>query len=100
MVTEHPVLDWLTSFIGYMMSRLEVTHDGKTAYERLKGKQFGKKALWKQHRGSKMEKLNARWGYGVCLGMRERSGDIIVANEDARGIKYTRTAKGVPEAKR
>ena len=36
--TKHPVLTWLCEYAGYMMNRLEVSVDGKTAYERCKGK--------------------------------------------------------------
>ena len=50
-----------------MMNRLEVSVDGKTAYERCKGKksqvlglEFAEKVLWKLLTGVKMEKINAR----------------------------------------
>lgn len=47
-----------------------------------------------------MDKLNARWGLGIYLGVREKSGEMIVAGVGARGIKYTRTVKTVPKEKR
>ena len=65
--TKHPVLTWLCEYAGYMMNRLDVSVDGKTAYERCKGKkaevlglEFGEKVLWKSPAGAKMEKINAR----------------------------------------
>ena len=52
--TMHPVLTWLCEYGTYMMNRLEVASDGKTAYEMCKGKkadvlglEFGEKVLWK-----------------------------------------------------
>ena len=35
---EHPILTWLCEHTAYLLNRLEVGHDGKTAYERMKGK--------------------------------------------------------------
>ena len=85
--TRHPVMTWLCEFVGYMMNRMEVSSDGKTAYERMKGKrsetpglEFGEKVLWKYFPGQKMEKLNARWGYGMFLGVRPRSNELIVVD--------------------
>ena len=76
----HPVLTWLCDFVSYMMNRLEVASDGKTPYERTKGKkaevlglEFGEKVLWKHRSGRRMEKLNARWSYGIFLGVTPRS---------------------------
>ena len=37
----HPVLTWLCEFVGYMIDRMEVASDGKTSYERVKGKKVG-----------------------------------------------------------
>ena len=65
----HPVLTWLCKFVGYMMNRMEVASDGKTPYERVKGKrsevmglEFCEKVLWKYHPGKRMAKFDARWG--------------------------------------
>jgi hypothetical protein len=71
----HPVLTWMCELVGYMMNRLEVSSDGKTPYERIKGKgaqvlavEFGEKVLWKHPLGKVMEKLNARWSMGIIVG--------------------------------
>ena len=64
---KHPILTWLCEYVGYMMNRLEVSVDGKTAHERCKGKkaqvlglEFAEKVLWKLPTGARMEKNNAR----------------------------------------
>jgi hypothetical protein len=81
-----------------------VAADGKTAYERCKGKkteiiglEFGEKVLWKiPVKGPKMEKLNARWGSGIFIGVRTKSCELIVADEAEQGIVCVRTVWRVP----
>ena len=34
----HPLMTWIVEYSGYLLSRFEVGNDGKTAYERCKGK--------------------------------------------------------------
>ena len=104
---QHPVLTWLCEFMGYMMNRMEVASDGKTPYERMKGKrsevlglEFCEKVLWKYHPGKKMEKLNARWGYGLFWGVKSRSGELIIVDSESKEIKYVRTVKRIPEEQR
>ena len=106
--TKHPILTWLCEYAGHMMNRLEVSADGKTAYERCKGKtgevlgfEFGEKVLWKYSQGGpKMEKINARWGYGLFIGVRPKSHELIVVDADSHEIKYVRTARRIPEEQR
>ena len=38
---KHKILTWLCEYAGYLMNRLEVSVDGKTAYERCKSLWFG-----------------------------------------------------------
>ena len=106
--TKHPVLTWLCEYSMHMLNRLEVSKDGKTAYERCKGKQakvlgleFAEKVLWKfrQH-GAHMEKLNGRWGHGLFIGVRQKSGELIVVDSETKAIKYVRTARRIPEEER
>ena len=69
---------WIVAFIpesaAYLMNRLEVGKDGKTAYERVKGKkptvlgiEFGEKLLYKVKPGSKVEKLMPYMNMGFLL---------------------------------
>ena len=51
----HPVMAWIVEYAGYLLNRFEVSRDGKTAYERSKGKkakslgiEFGEAILWKK----------------------------------------------------
>ena len=54
---QHAVITWLTEYAALLLNRFEVGRDGKTAYERMKGKsakvrgaEFGEKVLWKEGR--------------------------------------------------
>ena len=104
--TLHPVLTWLCEYASLLLNRLEVSSDGKTSYERVKGKpaqvigvEFGEKVLWKfpvHGLDQKMQKINARWGYGFFLGVRSTSGELIVADQETKSIKYTRKVRRVP----
>jgi hypothetical protein len=106
--TKHPALTWLCEYAGYLVNRLEVSADGKTAYERCKGKrsevmglEFGGRVLWKYPmKGPKMEKINARWGYGLFIGVRVRSNELIIVDQETQDIKYVRTVRRVPEEQR
>ena len=104
---QHPVVTWLCDYASYLMNRLEVGADGKTAYERTKGKraevaglEFGEKVLWKYLPTAKMQKMNARWGYGLFLGVRARSGEIVLVDGESRELKYVRTVRRIPEQER
>ena len=74
-------------------------HDGKTAYERMKGKtakclglEFGEGVHWKTSpSGGAPGKLSSSWRHGVYLGTRGKSGEIIVS--DAECVWKTRTVQ-------
>ena len=79
----HPVVTYMADYCAYLLNRLEVGVDGKTGYERVKGKkanvlgiEFGEKLLWKVRRKNKMAKLDPRWEEGVFVGVRRRSGEV------------------------
>ena len=57
--------------------------------------EFAEKVLWKYHPGKNMEKVNPRWGYGLFIGVRTRSNELVVID-----IKYVRTVRRVPEEQR
>ena len=65
------------------------------------GIEFGEKLLYKKKKGPKMEKLNPRWEYGIFVGLRRRSNEIIIiiiATEG--GLEDARSVKRIPEANR
>ena len=63
---DHAILTWLTGYASYLLNRFEVGQDGKTSYERLKGKkakvcaiEFGEGVLFKI--GKALQKKRQRW---------------------------------------
>ena len=103
---DHMVWAWLAEYAGYLVTRAEVGDDGKTAYERIKGKtaaipgiEFGEGVLWKRRReGGPLGKLTCMWEDGIYLGVKGSAGEMIVGNE--KGIWRTRTTRRKPEGER
>ena len=103
---DHVVWAWLVEYAGWLLTRCEVGRDGKTAYERIKGKraklhgmEFGEGVLWKRRReGGPLGKLTCMWDDGVYLGVKGSTGEIIVG--DQKGVWVTRTVKRKPEEER
>ena len=83
------IVAFIPEYAAYLMNRLFVGEDGKVAYERVKGKkpsvlgiEFGEKVLYKIKRGPKLEKIKARWDYGIFVGVRKVSNELMVATQD------------------
>ena len=103
---DHVVWTWLVEYAGWLLTRGEVGKDGKTAYERLKGKaakmngmEFGEGVMWKRRReGGPLGKLTCMWDDGVYLGVKGSTGEIIIGDE--KGIWVTRTVRRKPEEER
>ena len=72
---------WLVEYASFLLNRQEVGHDGKVAYERLKGKrgtvhgiEFGEGVLWKRRpEGGGLGKLSILWEDGFFLGVKRNN---------------------------
>ena len=103
---EHRVWPWLVEYAAYMLTRAEVGADGKTAYERSRGKmaklpgvEFGEGVMWKRRReGGPLGKLTCMWDDGIFLGVKGSTGEMIVRDE--KGVWRTRTIRRKPEGER
>ena len=98
---ESNVVAFIADYAAYLVSRLEVGKDGKTAYERVRGKlarilglEFGEKLMFKLKPKLKMEKINPRWEHGIFLGIRRRSGEVWVATTS--GVRSARSVRRIP----
>ena len=87
---KEPIVSYMPEYAAYLLNRLEVGKDGKTAYERGKGKkatvlgmEFGEKVLYKVKREAKQAKIRSRWEYGIFVGVRPKSGEVWIATTDA-----------------
>jgi hypothetical protein len=100
--TFHPIIPWLVEYAAFLLNRFEVGRDGKTAYERSKGKtakslglEIGEAVLWRRKPvGGAMAKLTCLWSDGVFLGIRGVSGEIIIG--DKSGVWKTRSIQRKP----
>jgi hypothetical protein len=96
---------FLPEYMVYLMNRLKTGEDGKTVYERVRGKQgsvvgveFGEKVLYKIQAGGRLQKINPRWEHGIFVGVRRRSNELLVSRLD--GIKAVRSIRRIPFEKR
>eukprot|EP00974_Lingulodinium_polyedra_P113157 10953166-Lingulodinium_polyedra.AAC.1 len=71
----HDVIAWMTEYAAVLLNRFGVSHDGFTAYERLKGKrsrvvglEFGERLHFRRHKiGNRLAKLDVMWDDGIFL---------------------------------
>ena len=86
--TSSPWVYWLVRHAAALINRFQVGSDGKTRYERMRGKkylgdiaEFGETVMWKRNvRGSAT--WTDRWGEGAFLGIREESGELLIGNRE------------------
>ena len=97
-----PLAQFIPEFAAYLMNRLMVGKDGKSAAERIKGKratvvgaEFGEKLLWKLPKQSKMAKMKQRWEYGIFVGVRRRSGELWVVDKVGK-VQAVRSVRRIP----
>ena len=90
-----------------LLRRGQVGQDGKTAYERLKGKaasllgrQFGERLLWRTNipARDRRNRMDTQTSEGIYLGQRTVSGEYLVGS--AEGVFRPRTVYRVPSENR
>ena len=88
----HPIVPWLVKHCSFALNRFLIGHDGKSAYERVRGRPFkseiielGETVYYKKPKntiGPGLNKWDSRWGIGVFLGVRTVSGELFVGTSD------------------
>ena len=96
-----PVFAWLVIHAAKTLNRYHIGEDGKTAYQRWKGKpfrrevtEFGECVMYLKAGTSGRDKLQPRWERGVWLGIRDESGEIIIGTPE--GVVKARDFKRLP----
>ncbi|CAK0851674.1 unnamed protein product [Prorocentrum cordatum] len=88
------ILHWLVQFAGFSLSRYEQGADGRTPYERAKGKRFklglptfGEKVFYRRLRSDsgRLNKLDPKWLEGVFLGCRDDVPEFFIGTKDGVG---------------
>ena len=83
----HPVTAWLVNHAADVINKFKVGYDGKTSYERVKGKpfkrevvEFGEKVFFRSGKLDKQRKMEPRWSEGIYLGMCRRTGSAYIGH--------------------
>ena len=59
---------------------------------------MGRSYFYKGKKKQKLEKLNARWDYGIFVGVRRKSNEMLVVTE--KGLEEVRSVRRLPEERR
>jgi len=83
---DHPVVPWLVEHASDVYNKFHIGSDGKTSYERWKGKpwnketvEFGELVHYKFSKRSSRGKLDDRWAEGVFIGYKWRTGEAMIS---------------------
>ena len=85
------VMQWLVRWSAMVITRFKVGKDGKTAWERMKGKRcdlevvpFGEKVWYKKLKesGAKDNKMESRWEEGIWMGHMGRTTEAVIGTTE------------------
>ena len=90
---DHALVPWLVRHSAYVVTRTRIGSDGRTAYQRMKGRRsieklapFAETRLFKIPKTlRKVGDMEDRWELGTWLGSMMRSGEDLVGS-DKRGL--------------
>ena len=103
----HIIITWLVKYASTLITLFHVGKDGKTAYQRRKGKSIhpflvecGEKVMYEPlpDKHNKDNKLDDRFIDGIYLGISQRNGEYFIGTAD--GIMGSRTIKRYPLERR
>ena len=93
---DHPIMAWLVRHAAMLINIIKVGQDGRTAYERRKGRKFnrplpeiGECIMYLNPKSIGVDKLDPRSEQGIFAGLREESGEIYVMN--SKGVIKVRS---------
>jgi hypothetical protein len=86
---DSPMFAWIIEAVGTLITRYRTGEDGKTPYQRLKGKKpsnvlvpLGEKVLYLPlKQPGRMNKLAPKFKYGIYVGVNPRTSESLVSNE-------------------
>ena len=90
----HPVMGWLIEHAAETLNRYHVGQDGRTPYERVKGKaykgemvEFAQKVFHRHPGKTSGGSMEERWTEGIWLGKTARSDEHIIALDNGKIVK-------------
>ena len=96
---DHPVLPWAVRHGAWCFSRFHVGKDGKTGWERNRGKpyrgvlaQLGEQVLYLRPKHLSLPSLHGRFAKGTFLGRVDRTNEVLIGVGD-RLLRTTRFAR-------
>ena len=102
---DHPLVPWTILHAGRAITCYKIQRDGRTAYEKIRGKKMrthavpiGERVLYQlvKH-GNKSEKMESKWQYGIYGGFIMQSTEVLVSGpgglEKARDVRRTTDGK-------
>ena len=98
---DHPIITWLVRYAATLISVYHIGKDGKTAYQRRKGKvlnipivDFAEKVMYRPlpDKHNKHNKLDAKFYDGIYLGFNQRNSEYYISDEQGK-IVGSRTIK-------
>ena len=99
------IVSYIPEFAAYLLNRLHRAKDGKTVYERTRGKsmkvpaiEFGERVLYKLSRKNRKAKIQSRWAEAIFVGVRRKNNEIILSREE--GLVYARSVRRVVEERK
>ena len=100
----HPVLSWISRHANFLLSRFRVGRDGRTPYERSRGRRWKRPSIvfgervWFQPLKSYQKGAYDGMKEGIYVGTHGRNGDALVMTEE--GVIKGGSLKRTPEDKR
>ena len=95
----HPIMSWLIPHGAETVNKCQVGQDGRTAWERVRGKkyrgevlEFGRRVHHRFPGKPAGGVMDRRWGYGIWLGKRACSDEHIIAHEDGTIVRTSSVA--------
>ncbi len=96
---------WLVRWSAMNVSRFLVGKDGRTAYERRRGRRckiplamFGEKVWYKQlmEGKAKVDKFESEWQEGIWLGHSRKSNETLVGTDAGQSLRHQEAGRGKP----
>ena len=103
--TDAVILQWLVRWVAMMYSRFRRGADGKTAYERQRGRKcrqevvpFGERIHYRRLEGENKNKLESKWETGIWLGHARGSSESLIGT--SQGVVRAWAIKRMPAGER
>ena len=103
--TDAVILQWLIRWAAMLHSRFRQGADGKTAYERQRGRKckmevipFGEKVFYRRLGEDDKNKLDSQWEEGIWLGHARGSNEVLIGTRE--GVVRAWAVKRRPEEER